>query len=105
MTVDVQVLIDAAAEENLAPSSYLTQWNEFAEWQMKTLMEQGLKPGHRLLDLGCGALRLASLAVPYLNPGNYYGIDPNRPMLNLGKNILKRLGVSIPENLIEFGGL
>jgi SAM-dependent methyltransferase len=103
MPVDVQLLIDEAANANLAPSSYLTQWSEFADWQMKVLKEQGLKPEHRLLDLGCGALRLASLAIPYLKPGNYFGIDPNAPMLELGRRILARIGVDVPTNLLQSG--
>jgi SAM-dependent methyltransferase len=103
VTIDVQLLIDQAAEANLAPSSYLTQWNELAEWQMEVLTQQGLRPEHRLLDLGCGALRLASLAIPYLNRGNYYGIDPNEPMLELGRRILRKIGVEVPDALLQSG--
>ena len=35
----------------------------------------GLRPEHRLLDFGCGALRLGVLAIPYLDAGNYFGVD------------------------------
>jgi SAM-dependent methyltransferase len=35
----------------------------------------GLLPQHRLLDFGCGALRLGNWAIPYLEAGNYFGVD------------------------------
>jgi len=37
----------------------------------------GLRQHHRLLDVGCGSLRLGRLFIPYLNAGNYVGIEPN----------------------------
>lgn len=37
----------------------------------------GLRQHHRLLDIGCGSLRNARLLIPYLNVGNYVGIEPN----------------------------
>lgn len=37
----------------------------------------GLRQHHRLLDIGCGSLRLGRLFIPYLNVGNYVGIEPN----------------------------
>ena len=36
----------------------------------------GLRQHHRLLDVGCGSLRLGRLFIPYLNAGNYVGIEP-----------------------------
>jgi SAM-dependent methyltransferase len=39
------------------------------------LVESGLRPEHALLDFGCGALRLGIWAIPYLDEGNYFGID------------------------------
>lgn len=37
--------------------------------------DAGLRPEHRLLDFGCGALRLGIVAIPYLETGNYFGVD------------------------------
>ena len=31
---------------------------------------------HRLLDFGCGSLRLGRMAIPYLLEGHYFGIEP-----------------------------
>lgn len=37
----------------------------------------GLKPQHRLLDVGCGSLRAGRFLMSYLQPGHYFGIEPN----------------------------
>lgn len=37
----------------------------------------GLRQHHRVLDIGCGSLRVGRLLIPYLNPGNYVGVEPN----------------------------
>jgi len=39
------------------------------------VVDAGLRPEHRLLDFGCGALRLGIFAIPYLEAGNYFGVD------------------------------
>ncbi len=99
MTIDVQTLIDLAVEHNMAPSSYFTQWDVYADWQMDVLKRQGLSPEHRLLDVGCGALRLGLVAIPYLDSGNYFGIDPNDRLLTLGKTILQKAQIERPHTL------
>lgn len=38
----------------------------------------GLKPEHKLLDIGCGSLRVGKYLIKYLNSYGYYGIDPNK---------------------------
>jgi SAM-dependent methyltransferase len=38
----------------------------------------------RVLDVGCGALRVGYWLMPFLDPGCYFGIEPNREMLNMG---------------------
>jgi len=46
--------------------------------QFCLLFSLGLRDHHRVLDFGCGSLRLGRLLIPYLQPGGYYGIDPNQ---------------------------
>jgi SAM-dependent methyltransferase len=41
------------------------------------LTSAGLRQHHRLLDIGCGSLRSGRLFIPYLDAGNYIGIEPN----------------------------
>lgn len=44
----------------------------------------GLREHHRLLDIGCGSLRLGRLFIPYLGVGNYTGVDPNEWVVRKG---------------------
>ena len=38
----------------------------------------GLREHHRLLDIGCGSLRVGRLLIPYLAPTHYVGLEPER---------------------------
>ncbi len=49
-----------------------------------------LRQHHSLLDVGCGSLRVGRLLIPYLNAGNYTGIDPNSWLVKEG--IQKEVG-------------
>jgi cyclopropane fatty-acyl-phospholipid synthase-like methyltransferase len=103
MGLDPQTLIDMALAFNIPPSGYFTQWDELGNWQIDILKQHGIKPEHRLLDVGCGMMRLGSLAIPHLEVGNYYGIDPTGPLLALGRVILDRLGIDRPYSLLQSG--
>jgi len=48
-----------------------------AAMQFNLLTHCGMREYHTLLDIGCGSLRLGRLAIPYLRPGNYYGLEPH----------------------------
>jgi len=52
--------------------------------QFCTLVGQGLRENHTLLDIGCGSLRAGRFFMVYLNAGNYHGIEPNKEVLKLG---------------------
>jgi ubiquinone/menaquinone biosynthesis C-methylase UbiE len=101
MTLEGQPLIDIALEFNLPPSTYFTQWDEYGRWQLEILKRYGLKAEDRLLDIGCGPLRFGSLAIPYLEPGHYYGIDPQASLLAIGRAVLNRLGIDRPYSLVQ----
>jgi SAM-dependent methyltransferase len=103
MQLDPQTLIDLALDFNVPPSGYFTLWDELSNWQIDVLKRYGLKPEHYLLDVGCGMMRLGSLAIPYLEPSHYYGIDPTGPLLELGRAILERLGIDRPYALLQSG--
>lgn len=69
-------------------------WEEIGRLQFRFLQRQGLKPHHRLLDVGCGALRGGISFVNYLDEGNYYGLDVNASLIEAGKMELERRGLS-----------
>ena len=43
--------------------------------QFSYLVTHGLRPGHRILDIGCGNLRAGWRLMQYLDTSNYYGVD------------------------------
>lgn len=44
----------------------------------------GCRQQHRVLDIGCGSLRVGRLLIPYLNAGGYTGLDPNAWLVECG---------------------
>lgn len=54
--------------------SYKT-FNTSRQNDIELLKSQGLKPEHKILDIGCGGGRLGHSLINYLNSGNYYGFD------------------------------
>ncbi|MBD8879454.1 class I SAM-dependent methyltransferase [Rhodanobacter sp. 7MK24] len=50
----------------------------------------GLRQHHRVLDVGCGSLRIGRLLIPYLNAENYTGVEPNEWLIQGG--ITQELG-------------
>lgn len=59
-------------------------WETIGRHQMDFLMGRGLQRDHRLLDVGCGALRLGVHAVAYLNPAHYFGLDLSPSLIDAG---------------------
>jgi hypothetical protein len=59
-------------------------WHELGDLQFRFLVEQGLRPEHVLLDIACGSLRGGVRFIPYLNVGNYLGVDMDRSLIDHG---------------------
>jgi len=58
----------------------------------------GLRQHHKVLDIGCGSLRCGRLLIPYLNKGNYFGVEPNKWLVDDGvKNEIGQDMVSIKQ--------
>jgi len=51
------------------------QWEERGRFQLHLMQLLGLKPEHKLFDVGCGPGRASVHFIKYLNEGNYLGID------------------------------
>jgi hypothetical protein len=52
--------------------------------QFTLLTASGLLAKHRLCDIGCGSLRGGKMLIPYLNSGNYFGLEPNEWLVKEG---------------------
>ena len=59
-------------------------WDEIGNLQLEFLKSRGLRPENRLLDVGCGSLRLGVRAVDYLLPANYWATDISPALLDAG---------------------
>ncbi len=59
-------------------------WEELGRLQRDWLVAQGLEPGMRLVDIGCGCLRAGVWLVDELEPGHYYGLDVSQALLDAG---------------------
>jgi len=70
------------------------RWEEMGRLQFDFLVDKGLKPHHRLLDIGCGTLRGGRLFISYLNAGNYSGIDISSKAVEYGRQLVEREGLS-----------
>jgi SAM-dependent methyltransferase len=51
-------------------------------FQIDFLIAQGLRPEHRVLDIGCGPLRAGIPLIAYLDPRNYTGIEARKAAFN-----------------------
>ncbi len=68
-------------------------WEEMGRLQFDFLAQQGLKPDHKLLDIGCGCMRGGVHFVSYLNSSNYYGVDRDQALLDAGRDELETQGL------------
>ncbi|MDR6227462.1 class I SAM-dependent methyltransferase [Desmospora profundinema] len=69
------------------------RWKELGKLQWKFMVDQGLQPGHMLLDVGCGSLRGGLHFIRYLNEGHYCGMDLNRSLIKAGKTEVANSGL------------
>jgi hypothetical protein len=67
-------------------------WDEIGTLQFEYLRSQGLRPEHRFLDVGCGCMRAGVHLARYLQPGHYYGFDPQQWLLDAGQGELAAVG-------------
>ncbi len=52
------------------------------------VLEAGLNPDSKLVDIGCGVLRGGYWLIHFLDPGCYYGIEPHGGRLKMGINTI-----------------
>ena len=67
---------DLRVEDNpIGAIGRVDEWESHGILQLDFLKELGMKPGHTLLDVGCGVGRASRVFAPYLDSGNYFGSD------------------------------
>lgn len=66
------------------------QYDFMGATQFRLLCELGLRDHHHVLDFGCGSLRAGRLLITYLQPDRYFGIEPNRWLID--EAIAKEIG-------------
>jgi hypothetical protein len=60
----------------------IERFGEMGASQFSLLYFAGLTDASRVLDIGCGALRLGRLLIPFLAPGGYACLEPNSWMVH-----------------------
>jgi SAM-dependent methyltransferase len=71
------------------------RYDVLAAAQFSLLVDSGLRDHHRVLDVGCGSLRLGRLLIPWLRAERYFGVEPNEWLVQEGFD--RELGHAIKE--------
>ncbi|MGW2562682.1 class I SAM-dependent methyltransferase [Streptomyces sp. NPDC001514] len=69
------------------------RWLAIGQMQFDYLLEHGLTPHDRMLEIGCGNLRAGWRFIEHLDPGHYYGIDISPNILVEAKKTVVRYGI------------
>lgn len=59
-------------------------WDEMGDHQLAFLIDRGMTTDSRLLDIGCGSLRLGARAIRWLEPRRYFGTDLSEALIRAG---------------------
>ncbi len=85
---------DAARSDEGAVGSHTHEsWLKLGQLQFDYLVSHGLKPGMRMLEIGCGNLRAGRLFIDHLDAGDYYGIDISPDILLAAQRTLAETGL------------
>ncbi|MGH8774169.1 MAG: class I SAM-dependent methyltransferase [Jiangellaceae bacterium] len=69
------------------------RWLALGKMQLDYLLEHGLRPEHRMLEIGCGNLRAGWRFIEYLDAGNYYGVDISPDILFDAQRVVAEHGL------------
>lgn len=91
----LQGMLDQAETRVLEQSmGFPGQWEEHRRFQFEFLCSNGLQPGSRLLEFGCGPLTLGIPAIEFLDSHRYVGIDVRPAALDLAYRQIGKHGLS-----------
>jgi SAM-dependent methyltransferase len=83
----------ARSRDGAVGSQTHESWLKIGQMQFDYLIGHGLKPGDRMLEIGCGNLRAGRLFIEYLDAGNYYGIDISPDILLAAADTVAEFGL------------
>jgi SAM-dependent methyltransferase len=83
----------ARSHDGAVGSGTHESWMKIGQMQFDYLAGHGLKPGDRMLEIGCGNLRAGRLFIGYLDAGNYYGIDISPDILLAAADTVAAFGL------------
>jgi SAM-dependent methyltransferase len=83
----------ARSDEGAVGSRTHESWLKIGQMQFDYLVSHGLKPGMRMLEIGCGNLRAGRLFIEHLDAGDYYGIDISPDILLAAQRTLAEAGL------------
>jgi len=83
----------ARSREGAVGSKTHDSWLKLGQMQFDYLVSHGLKPGMRMLEIGCGNLRAGRLFIDHLDAGDYYGIDISPDILLAAQRTLAEVGL------------
>ncbi len=75
-----------------------------AEIEFNFLCRQGMARDSRVLDYGCGGLRLGALLIEFLDEGNYVGADVTDGFVRIGRNRISDLVAEKKPTFFDIGG-
>lgn len=85
---DLELAADAMASENVFLGGPRNSFSRVGRNQLIVALDAGLTNDCTVLDIGCGCLRGGWWLINYLSPTCYYGIEPNKIMLDSSLNHL-----------------
>jgi SAM-dependent methyltransferase len=83
----------ARSQEGAVGSDTHESWLKIGQMQFDYLVSHGLKPGMRMLEIGCGNLRAGRLFIDHLDVGDYYGVDISPDILLAAQRTLAAEGL------------
>jgi len=83
----------ARGDEGAVGSRTRESWLKAGQVQFDYLVSHGLKPGMRMLEIGCGNLRAGRLFIEHLDAGDYSGIHISPDSLPAAQRTLAEAGL------------
>ena len=66
------------------------RYNTLPQNDFEFLIDEGLRPHHKFLDIGCGGGRLGYQSLSYLDSGNYYAFDKENDEIAFFRNAVMK---------------